>query len=364
MTPRAYYSEFEPYAAQWLRNLIARGILPDGDVDERDIRDVRPADIAGFTQCHFFAGLGGWPYALRLAGWPDDRCVWSGSVPCQPWSIAGKGEGASDERHLWPHWFGLVRQCNPAVLFGEQVVAAIGRGWWDAVASDLDNAGYASGAVDLPAAAVGAPHIRRRLWFVADTGLDGLDGCVGGELHGASSRRLQPPVGRPWWAPEPRVRRVDDGTPGRVGRLRAIGNAIVPQVAQVFIEAYADARGIALPGNPSASLVHGDPLVKEAVDAVARKGYRVWSLSQGLDGLWRSILYNPVRGAEQPFTGTGIGSTPENAVMAALNTDVRASLWDDELARLRTPPPVIPDHLAAAARARMAVTEMLKAALQ
>lgn len=104
--------------------------------------------------------------------------------------------------------------------------------------------------------------------------------------------------------------------------------------------------------------------MKEAVDAVARKGYRVWSLSQGLDGLWRSILYKPVKGAEQPFTGTGIGSTPENAVMAALNTDVRASLWDDELARLRTPPSVIPDHLAAAARARMAVTEALKATMR
>ena len=77
----AYYNEPEPYAAQWLRNLIAAGHIAAGDVDARDIQDVD--DLAGYTQCHFFAGVGGFSYALRLAGWPDDRPVWTGSCPAR-----------------------------------------------------------------------------------------------------------------------------------------------------------------------------------------------------------------------------------------------------------------------------------------
>ena len=79
-----YYNEIDPQAAQWLRNLIAAGHLPDGDVDTRSIEDVHPHEIRGYTQAHFFAGIGGWPLALRLAGWPDDRPVWTGSCPCFP----------------------------------------------------------------------------------------------------------------------------------------------------------------------------------------------------------------------------------------------------------------------------------------
>jgi site-specific DNA-cytosine methylase len=129
----AYYNESDGYAAQWLRNLIAAGSIAAGDVDERDIRDVCGDDLRGYGQCHFFAGIGGWSYALRLAGWDDGRPVWTGSCPCQPFSAAGKGEGGSDARHLWPHWFRLIRECRPAVVFGEQVAAAIGWGWLDAV---------------------------------------------------------------------------------------------------------------------------------------------------------------------------------------------------------------------------------------
>jgi DNA (cytosine-5)-methyltransferase 1 len=78
----AYYNELDPFAAAWLRNLIAAGLIPQGEVDERSIEDVTPNDLAGFRQCHFFAGIGGWPLALRLAGWPDERPVWTGSCPC------------------------------------------------------------------------------------------------------------------------------------------------------------------------------------------------------------------------------------------------------------------------------------------
>ena len=165
----AYYNEFDKYAAQWLRNLIAAGHIAPGDVDDRSISDVRPSDLDGYTQCHFFAGIGGWSLALRLAGWPDDRPVWTGSCPCQPFSVAGAGHGVADERHLWPHWFHLVRSQRPPVIFGEQVDAAIAHGWLDLVQDDLEGEGYAFGAVGVPAAGVGAPHIRQRLWFVADS---------------------------------------------------------------------------------------------------------------------------------------------------------------------------------------------------
>ena len=164
----AYYNEHDPYAAQWLRNLIAAGHIAPGEVDERSILDVKPSDLAGFTQCHFFAGIGVWSYALRRAGWPDDRSVWTGSCPCQPFSVAGMAGGFSDERHLWPAWFHLIEQRRPGVVFGEQVEAAIRHGWLDLVQSDMEGIGYAFAAAGIPAAGVGAPHIRQRLWFVAD----------------------------------------------------------------------------------------------------------------------------------------------------------------------------------------------------
>jgi DNA (cytosine-5)-methyltransferase 1 len=163
----AYYNEIDPFAAQWLRNLIAAGHIAPGDVDERSIVDVKGDDLVGYTQCHFFAGIGVWSYALRLAGWDDDRPVWSGSCPCQPFSAAGKREGFADERHLWPTWFELIRERHPLVVFGEQVASKDGLGWLDSVHADLEGASYACGAVDMCAAGVGAPHIRQRLWFVA-----------------------------------------------------------------------------------------------------------------------------------------------------------------------------------------------------
>lgn len=151
-----------------LRQLIADGIIAPGDVDERSIDDVHPTDLIGYEQCHFFAGIGGWSVALRLAGWPDDRPVWTGSCPCQPFSTAGKQKGKADERHLWPVWARLIRECRPASVYGEQVASAIAHGWWDDVADDLERKGYSCGAAVLPACSVGAPHKRDRLWFVAN----------------------------------------------------------------------------------------------------------------------------------------------------------------------------------------------------
>lgn len=133
MRDGAYYNEIDPIAAEWLRRLIAAGHIAPGDVDERDIRLVRPDDLRGYRQCHFFAGIGVWSYALRRAGWPDDREVWTGSCPCQPFSDAGAGEGFEDERHLFPAWFGLIRERRPVVVFGEQVASAAALAWLDIV---------------------------------------------------------------------------------------------------------------------------------------------------------------------------------------------------------------------------------------
>ena len=176
----AYYNEIDPYAAEWLRNLIKAGHIADGVVDDRSISDVRPEELFEFTQCHFFAGIGIWSRALRGAGWADDRPVWTGSCPCQPFSGAGRRAGASDERHLWPHWNHLIQECRPSTIFGEQVASKDGLGWLDLVQTDMEAKDYAFGAFDLSASGFGAPHIRQRLWFVADTDNAGSQGRVSG----------------------------------------------------------------------------------------------------------------------------------------------------------------------------------------
>ena len=194
----AYYNENDPYCAGWLRNLVAAGHIAPGDVDDRDIRDVPASDLAGYDQCHFFAGIGLWSLALRWAWWPDDRPVWTGSCPCQPFSAAGRGGGFADDRHLWPAWEWLIAQRRPVAILGEQVGSPAGLLWLDVVSAGLEGLGYAVGAVDVPSAGVGAPNIRQRLWWVGVT----------------KSGRLSA------WAPEPGV-----SPPGPVRPVEAGGVA-------------------------------------------------------------------------------------------------------------------------------------------
>jgi DNA (cytosine-5)-methyltransferase 1 len=198
----AYYNEFDPFAAAWLRELIKAGHIAPGDVDDRSIKDVKADDLRGYTQCHFFAGIGVWSHALRSAGWSDERPVWTGSCPCQPFSAAGKGGGFDDERHLWPDFFRLIAECRPDVVLGEQVASKDGLGWLDLVHADLEGADYAVGAVDTCAAGFGAPHIRQRLYWtgerLADTRGDGHErtGQLGepagrhGAAHGGADERM------------------------------------------------------------------------------------------------------------------------------------------------------------------------------
>nr|DAM60926.1 MAG TPA: Cytosine specific methyltransferase [Caudoviricetes sp.] len=162
-----YYNEWDKGAAAWLRELIKQGHIPFGVVDERSITEVKPEDLDGFTQCHFFAGIGGWPLALRLAGVSEDTPCWTGSPPCQPFSAAGKQLGQFDPRHLAPVFLDLISECHPPVLFGEQVAPAIAKSWMCDLQAHMEGEDYAVGFAVLPACSVGAPHKRERLFFGA-----------------------------------------------------------------------------------------------------------------------------------------------------------------------------------------------------
>lgn len=277
--PVAYYNEIDPYAAEWLRNLIAAGHIAPGDVDERSIEDVKPDDLRNYTQCHFFAGIGVWSYALRNAGWPDDKPVWTGSCPCQPFSAAGKGDGFDDERHLWPHFHWLISECRPEHVLGEQVASGNANVWFDLVQADLEAMDYAFGIVPFPSAGVGSPHIRDRAYWVANAYHEGLEGrkrmpeCSTELIAGTSGMvdRMARAEGIRWgkgskaclrsknpsptngfwrdadwlfcrdgkWRPvRPGSFPLVNGITARVGRLRAYGNAINAEAAQTFINAY------------------------------------------------------------------------------------------------------------------------------
>ena len=171
-----YYNENDPKAAAWLQELINQKLIPEGYVDTRSITEVTPDDLRPYIQCHFFARIGGRPYALQLAGVPATTRLWTGSCPCQPFSTAGKGLAQADERHLWPVFFDLIRQCRPDTVIGEQVSSAIGHGWLDGISADLEAEGYACGATVLGAHSVQSPHQRQRLYWVAHSEHPGSQG--------------------------------------------------------------------------------------------------------------------------------------------------------------------------------------------
>lgn len=230
---RAYYNEHNAYCAQWLRNLIAKGLIADGDVDDRDVRLVKPKDLRGYRQVHLFAGIGGWAYALDLAQWPRDREVWTGSVPCQPFSSAARGRaaGADDPRDLWPVVKRLLAARQPATFFGEQV--AHGAGWLARTCNDLEEMGRDFGAANIPACSVGEDHARPRVYYVSHAYRDGQSSMqVDGEVAGVSRSRGKPGSVVP-----------ANGVSSRMAQFSAFGNAIHPGLAAEFIRASIDAIG-------------------------------------------------------------------------------------------------------------------------
>ena len=221
----ATYNEIDEYAADWISNLVSHGHVAPGRVDTRSITELVAEDVRHARQAHFFAGIAVWSAAARAAGWPDDAPLWTGSCPCQPFSQAGRGKGIKDERHLWPEWFRLIRECMPPVIVGEQVASPAGLGWLDAVFADLEGAGYACAASDLCAASVGAPHIRQRLYFVAVASGERLEGLreqrslhsstLGGTLAHTSGDERGSGRGHPSMEGRAESRRTTEQPPGR-----------------------------------------------------------------------------------------------------------------------------------------------------
>lgn len=164
-----YYNEWDKDAAAWLRELIKAGLIPDGEVDDRSITEVKAHELTSFRQAHFFAGIGGWALALQLAGIDPNENTDTGSCPCQPFSGTGKQMGFADPRHLWPAFRRVIGKRQPAKIYGEQVASKLGREWLSRVFSDLAFMGYAGSGADLCSAGVGSPNIRQRLYWVGDS---------------------------------------------------------------------------------------------------------------------------------------------------------------------------------------------------
>lgn len=266
----AYYNEIHPPAVFVLRSLIEEGLIAPGHVDDRSIKDVQPDDLQGFTQVHLFAGAGLWSVAARLAGWPDDRPIWSASCPCQPFSTAGKGLGVDDARHLWPDVDRLLHGARergfgtPAIV-GEQVAGSAGANWFDRVRADLEERRYRARVVDITACAVDSPQVRQRLYWCAVEDVADSDGrgrvedrigCGVGEVppgrahtersvskRGSGGRNGSDWAGWEWLVcpdgfrrrTEPRIRLLDHGLAGRAEAGRLAGNGIVvPLAAEVI----------------------------------------------------------------------------------------------------------------------------------
>ena len=149
---------------------------------------LRPPTSEGFDQVHLFAGIGGWSHALRLAGWPDDQPVWTGSCPCQPLSVAGRRQGHADERHLWPAFHRLIAERRPPIVFGEQVASGDGREWLAGVRADLEATDMPSGPPICALRASERRTNRSRLYFVANADPQHVAARVRREHHAASAR--------------------------------------------------------------------------------------------------------------------------------------------------------------------------------
>jgi DNA (cytosine-5)-methyltransferase 1 len=275
MASFAYYNENDKFAAAWLRNLMEAGHIASGVVDDRSIEDVKSEELKEFKQVHLFAGIGGWSLAARMAKWSDERQLWTGSCPCQPFSYAGKKQATNDKRHLWPHMFRLIAECRPDIVVGEQVASSHALSWLDGVFSDLEGQNYACWAADICAASVGAPHIRQRLWWVsmsskwmADSNQLRRKGQDASRIHerrstscseesenvesqGSFGNNADRCSAYDYWSrydvaefTDGKKRKIESGTfplahgvSGRMGKLRAYGNAIVPQVAAEVLKA-------------------------------------------------------------------------------------------------------------------------------
>lgn len=179
----------------------------------------------------------------------------TGGFPCQPFSVAGKQEAESDERNLWPQTIDIIRRVRPRFAFLENVRGLLRSGYFGTIIKDLADSGYNARWRLLSAEEVGAPHLRDRLWILAeapdvaelrssrwnyiDTYSKEVSNSVGYRLEREQQRgaealatyRSSDEANPYWWTNEPSVGRVVDGLTNRIQRIRAVGNAQVPLAA-------------------------------------------------------------------------------------------------------------------------------------
>lgn len=195
----------------------------------------------------------------------------TGGFPCQPFSVAGKRKGKEDNRYLWPQMLRVIKEVRPSFIVGENVTGIIGMALEDVLAS-LEAEGYYTETFIIPACGVGAPHRRDRVWIVAYSDILGskrwsklcdwknkdkeIRSNLLQQINGSGNKRIatnpdfqslevgqlksngeeqQTTIGsnNRWeiWPTQSGICGRDDGIPNRVDRIKALGNAIVPQVA-------------------------------------------------------------------------------------------------------------------------------------
>lgn len=250
-----YYNEIDPYCCDVLRARIADGSLPNGFVDQRDIREVQPADLAGYVQCHFFAGIGGFPLGIKWAG-AEHIPIWTGGFPCQDISNANHaGKGIDGPKSgLWRELYRLVRKVRPERLLVENVANLLNRGF-GTVLRDLAACGRDAEWDVFPACAFGADIIRERLFIYSQPQSFGRAGVlcgrpgVGAKTHPAwgPADSLDTPNDRAGrieaWLREPAILGSLNGLPSKLAerQLGAFGNAVVPQIVEYIARAIKEA---------------------------------------------------------------------------------------------------------------------------
>ena len=237
------FCEREPYAQQILKERFG-AVLADAE-SERESSESRSSRQGVLRS----AGSGGnarlHPDIFTLNG-ADYRGVdlLTGGFPCQPFSVAGKRKGAADDRALWPEMLRVIGEAEPAWIIGENV-AGIVTMELDNILSDLEALGYSAWPLVIPACAVDARHRRDRVWIVAHADSAPAQGNQRAER--SEQERANAGECCQWrdegeWFAESGMGRVAHGIPNRAHRLRGLGNAIVPQVAEEIIRAIASLR--------------------------------------------------------------------------------------------------------------------------
>lgn len=177
----------------------------------------------------------------------------TGGFPCQPFSQAGKRRGTADDRYLWPEMLRVIQLTKPTWIIGENVGGFV---TWnegmvlEQVCLDMETEGYEVQPFIIPACAVNAPHRRDRVWIVAHRQNNRGDWWTKEQRRQEENKQkwenlrdksCRENCGLDWethWLEvATRLCRMDDGLPKRVDRLRALGNAIVPQVAIEIMKA-------------------------------------------------------------------------------------------------------------------------------